>query len=460
MKKNDKLYEAVSNIDDGMIQTAYARQAEKKVRSGIIDAIGIAASIVLVALFGVFLSLFAKKDVNIAGTGETGQDTEAMISGSEIKNDTKESAAELVDISNVREISGNYYWESTAEIDRYSAAVGMKLADLLKIDSISQSMPTLMPENYIILHTGMAGSAGNAEDAYDLTFTFIDNTNKIVKEQRDPDGNVIYNKNAYNSLVIFLYNKSFWNGSRFIYDIACKYQIKGSLSADSVNDKYARSESECSFLIETDKYYIVYEYRGGEGGKRDLNGEILYEIASSVPYIKDNGYTASELTVTEHDAEMVKDEYAELLPDDFGFSITWFDGMCSYDSRTGTLIKDKNASDVSRFTTTYKMESEMLFKIYEKLFDKIIISSYPDEYDPLDAASAEAIEASGVKLETVVISVTADGEEKTVTCKNIQFGGEGGYDERAREFIEAEYAILERIMISPEWQALPEFESL
>ena len=65
MKNNEILNEALSNIDDKMIAAAYERQAEKKSRSGLFDAIGTVAAVAAIAVFAVVLSHNAKKDNNI-----------------------------------------------------------------------------------------------------------------------------------------------------------------------------------------------------------------------------------------------------------------------------------------------------------------------------------------------------------------------------------------------------------
>lgn len=203
---------------------------------------------------------------------------------------------EFVDISDIKEISGDYSWSSTGEEDWRSAAVGMKLKDMLKIQSISECLPTLMPKDYLVMHIGMAGSVENAEDARDISFQFIDNANKVVEEERDQDGNIVYNKKTYNWLGITLYKKDAYEGTDYITQLVKKYNINGELSAKSIGEKRTDSNDGYSFLIETDKYCVLYEYRGFEGGERDLSTSAIYSIVASTPYIKENGYIGSETT--------------------------------------------------------------------------------------------------------------------------------------------------------------------
>jgi len=207
-----------------------------------------------------------------------------------------ERKTEFVDISEIKEITGNYGWSSTGADDWRSAAVGMKLKDMLKIQSISECLPTLMPKDYLVMHIGMAGSVENAEDARDISFQFIDNANKVVEEERDQDGNIVYNKKTYNWLGITLYKKDAYEGTDYITQLVKKNKINGELSAKSIGEKRIDSNDGYSFLIETDKYCVLYEYRGFEGGERDLSTSDIYRIVASTPYIKENGYIGSETT--------------------------------------------------------------------------------------------------------------------------------------------------------------------
>lgn len=200
-----------------------------------------------------------------------------------------ERKTEFVDISDIKEISGDYSWSSTGEEDWRSAAVGMKLKDMLKIQSISECLPSLLPKDYLVKHIGMAGSVENAEDARDISFQFIDNANNAVEEERDQDGNIIYNKDTYNYLVIFLYKKDAYEGKDYLEKLAEKYGIKGDLSAESIRDECSDIDNGYSILIETEEYCVLYQYRGFEGSESGLNSKDLYKIVSSTPYIRENG---------------------------------------------------------------------------------------------------------------------------------------------------------------------------
>ena len=141
-----------------------------------------------------------------------------------------------------------------------------------------------------------------------------------------------------------------------------------------------------------------------------------------------------------------------VLPDDFSFSIVWdYYGISSYDSKTGKLIKTYDTADISKYTATYNMTEEELLKIYKILFYDIDIREYPDEYDPYNPSDKKTL--TGGK-DTVIIKATANGEEKTVECRDIvkSYKGTNG---TATAFVLAKYRITSILTSTPEWKALP-----
>lgn len=160
-------------------------------------------------------------------------------------------------------------------------------------------------------------------------------------------------------------------------------------------------------------------------------------------------------SVTDYDAKVVAETFE--LPDDFAFSIVWGTyGISSYDSRTGKLIKTKDATDVSRYTCTVQLSEDQMTEVYRILFSDIDIFEYPDSYDPFNAPDAE-IRVASEPNQTIIISVTANGRTKTVTCNEVAFGSTG-YCEEAQAFMDAENKIVELITSLPEWAAFPEYE--
>ena len=160
-------------------------------------------------------------------------------------------------------------------------------------------------------------------------------------------------------------------------------------------------------------------------------------------------------SITNYDAKMVTEAFE--LPDDFSFSIVWgCYGISSYDSNTGKLVKTKDATDVSKYTSTAQLTEDQMREVYRILFSDIDIFEYPDSYDPFNAPDAE-IRVASEPNQTIIISVTASGRTKTVTCNEIAFGSTG-YCEEARSFMDAENKIVELITSLPEWAAFPEYE--
>ena len=142
------------------------------------------------------------------------------------------------------------------------------------------------------------------------------------------------------------------------------------------------------------------------------------------------------------------------LPDDFCFFIVWnTHGISSYDSKTGDLIKDNNASDVSKYMTTYKLTDAELERAYRAL---AIIDDLPDEYDPYNAPDSEN-KISSKPSQTIMVTVTKNGKTKTVTCENVCLSGEG-YDDNAKTFLMAVDVIKNILTNTKAWQKLPDYE--
>lgn len=147
------------------------------------------------------------------------------------------------------------------------------------------------------------------------------------------------------------------------------------------------------------------------------------------------------------------------LPEDFSFSIVWGTyGVSSYDSKSGKLVKTKDASNVGKYTAYVKMSKSELQNVYRCLFCDISLFSYPDSYDPFNAPDAENRIASQPN-QTIIISVTANGSTKTVRCDSVAYGRlDDCYSDEAKAFLSAELEIVNLITSFPEWKAFPEYE--
>lgn len=161
--------------------------------------------------------------------------------------------------------------------------------------------------------------------------------------------------------------------------------------------------------------------------------------------------------ISDYDARMVAETVA--MPEDFAFSIVWGTfGISSYDSKSGTLIKTKDATDVSKYTCNVLLTEDKMKDVYRILFSDIDIFQYPDSYDPFNAPDAE-IRLASEPNQTIIISVTANSQTKTVTCNKIAFGSlDNCYSDEAAAFMNAENEIVEILTSLPEWAAFPEYE--
>ena len=147
------------------------------------------------------------------------------------------------------------------------------------------------------------------------------------------------------------------------------------------------------------------------------------------------------------------------LPKDFSFSITWgTNGISSYDSRSGKLVKTSDATDVSKYTAYVKMSNSELQTVYRCLFSDINIARYPDSYDPFNAPGApESIMSE--PNQTIIISVTKNGATKTVKCEKIAYARlDECYCDEAKAFLTAVREIIDLITSFPEWEAFPDYE--
>ncbi len=138
-------------------------------------------------------------------------------------------------------------------------------------------------------------------------------------------------------------------------------------------------------------------------------------------------------------------------PDDFSFSLTWgVYGISSYDSLTGTLIKENDAKDVSVYTAEYRPEREILYVIYNQL-KNLDLDAYPDLYDPNPDIKQEP-------PVTYILTVTMNGSTKTIKAEHI--ADTEGKGELGEAFMRVCHNISSLLMSTEEWQALPAYEHI
>ena len=155
------------------------------------------------------------------------------------------------------------------------------------------------------------------------------------------------------------------------------------------------------------------------------------------------------------ETQVVSDEPTDEtgIPEDFSFSLVY--GVCgdlTYDSETGELVKQRTATNVEDYTTTFFFTDEQK----EEIFDLIVAmdpASYPDEYNPFD----ESVRSD--PSYEIILTVTYNGVTKTITCHDVAIAFDmPPKDVQSEKFRNVLNAITKIIYASDEWQALPDYE--
>ena len=136
----------------------------------------------------------------------------------------------------------------------------------------------------------------------------------------------------------------------------------------------------------------------------------------------------------------------------YSFSLTWGTyGISSYDSKTGTLIKTKDATNPKDYTTNLKLTEQQYSAIW-KLIKSLDIDSYPDKYNPhKNGASTPYM--------TLILSVKSDDIDKTVTVEETILSYDAN-NKKGQKFLDVCKGIEEILTETSEWKSLPEYEFL
>ena len=139
----------------------------------------------------------------------------------------------------------------------------------------------------------------------------------------------------------------------------------------------------------------------------------------------------------------------EEMPDDFSFSIMWnTDGISTYDSKTGVLIKDKYATNVSLYTTTYFLTMDELKQIYSLIYD-LNIESCPDEFPYGTFVDADPSSR---------LSLTVSTKDYNKTVKANSVGAYESYTIKGAKYLEVIKGIRNILTKTEAWKALPDYE--
>ena len=137
-------------------------------------------------------------------------------------------------------------------------------------------------------------------------------------------------------------------------------------------------------------------------------------------------------------------------PDDFSFTLTWGTyGISSYDSRTGKLVKTREASNPKDYVTYVRLSEEELDFIYQRI-RKLRVDSYPDEYDPDPFVTS-------IPHATLIITVRTGDYEKTINADDVSLAYEAIFP-KGKRFINTLDSICHILVSTEEWKALPDYE--
>ena len=142
----------------------------------------------------------------------------------------------------------------------------------------------------------------------------------------------------------------------------------------------------------------------------------------------------------------------EQMPEDFTFYVQWGAfGYRAYSSETGRLIKTLDASDPSKYMTTYYMTNADLKKVYG-MIREMGIENYPEVIPQGDLKVS-------VPYFTYTITATVNGKTYTVTAKQAT-GYDAGKTIEAKKFLSTVKSIANILESSSAWKDLPEDENM
>ena len=136
------------------------------------------------------------------------------------------------------------------------------------------------------------------------------------------------------------------------------------------------------------------------------------------------------------------------VPEDFSFALTWgVYGISSYDSRTGKLVKTKDATNPRDYVTYVKLSDEVMELIYKKL-RALDVESYPDEYYPTLGSEPSA---------ELILTVRRGDYIKTIEAKDVSLSFDALFP-KGKRFINTCSDISDILTSTEEWKSLPDYE--
>ena len=136
---------------------------------------------------------------------------------------------------------------------------------------------------------------------------------------------------------------------------------------------------------------------------------------------------------------------------EFNFSLTWGTfGISSYDSKTGKLVKTKDAPAPEDYITTHILTAQEKIEIF-KILQTLEMDSYPDEYNPTEGIGSDP-------YQELILSAQLDRITKTITAEQVALSD--ATSEKGQKFMDACDAIGNILENTEEWKALPDYPYL
>lgn len=147
-------------------------------------------------------------------------------------------------------------------------------------------------------------------------------------------------------------------------------------------------------------------------------------------------------------------------PEDFSFSLVWgINGISSYDSATGQLVKTSDATHPEDYITHVQLDDGQADVFYHKLIEEMKAFDYPDKYDPY-AKDEHNWTIMTEPNKDIELTVTCNGKTKTIRCEGVPLVSGTDYcpNKASRRFIGTINEITDYFESTAEWGALPEYE--
>ena len=389
----------------------------------------------------------------------------------------------LAEIPASRLPSGN----SPREVRIYTAMYYFKIievwADIVRIGSDYYTQTGTTPQ---IEGEKLAYRFGEDSKTVDL---LIDN--EKVKEYNIDFGKLLCIKTEFNTsgkkvyeLASGIFEKYFVYDERHFIKNTVSYEIVSEYDFSQIFEDFPLDDSEEGFFVGAYPQEFTYQNRRycnlqSDGVMDSEIGELLgyiireedvsaftneypgvdyvidagiydYYNKNRVPFYAVQGYEdLSVICLYASGAYELFQDVTNFLSGDFSFSLTWnVDGISSYDSITGKLVKTKDTSEPELYMATHYLTEDEKTQILDILLGLDVLF-YPNIYNPTAGLGSNP-------SQDLILSVQSGDIIKTITAKGIALSTDAT-NERGQKYINACEAISKILMETEEWKSLPDY---